>query len=289
MHDGKAYLLGAFGDLRCVKVADGKMLWERQLPREFQTDLPTWGMCSTPLIVDDLLIVNPGASNASVVALDLVTGRTRWTAPGAPAAYSAFICGEFGGRRQVVGYDQLSLGGWDARTGERLWRLVPPASGDFNVPTPIATEGGLLLATENNGTRFYQFDRSARIIAKPVGEYADLAPDTTTPVVTCGRVFGARAGLHCLDVRQGLKPVWHYNDDALSEHASLIADDRRVLVITMAGELILLDGQADKCAILSRLRLFEEEIEMYSHPAIVGNRLYVRGGETVACLDLGPD
>src|SRR5882672_8725947 len=38
---GKAYLLGAFGDLRCVNVANGKLIWERHLAREFKARLPT--------------------------------------------------------------------------------------------------------------------------------------------------------------------------------------------------------------------------------------------------------
>lgn len=286
IHDGKAYLLGAFGELRCVSVANGKLIWKRHLVNEFKAELPTWGMCSTPLVVDDLLIVNPGGTNASLAALDVTTGRTRWTAPGNPAAYSAFICGEFGGRRQIVGYDQHSLGGWDAKTGKRLWQLVPPAEGDFNVPTPVALNGGVLVATENNGTRFYRFDASGRIIPKPASEFADLSPDTTTPVVTQGRVFGAHLGLQCLDVKQGLKPVWHREDDTLGDHATLMADSERVLVLTLRGELLLLDGKADICVIISRLRVFEDDVEVYSHPALVGSRLYVRGGSSVVCLDL---
>ena len=288
IHQDRAYLLGAFGDLRCVNVADGKLVWKRNLPREFHAELPTWGMCSTPLVVDDLLIVNPGAAKASIVALDCATGRTRWATPGAPAAYGAFICGEFGSRRQIVGYDRISLGGWDVKTGARLWQLAPPLDGDFNVPTPIAVDGGILVSTENNGTRLYRFDESGRIVPKPAAEFADLAPDTTTPVTTCGRIFGAHRGLHCLDARQELKAVWH-REEAFGDFATLIADDERVLVITVGGELILLDGRADACTIISRLRLFEDDADVYSHPALVGTRLYARGGSSVVCVDLGTD
>lgn len=287
IHEGLAYLLGAFGHLRCVDVADGKEIWKRQLMREFQAELPTWGMCSTPLVVDELLIVNPGGTNASLVALDRKTGETRWTTPGLPAAYAAFICGEFGKRRQIVGYDQHSLGGWDVKTGERLWHLAPATEGDFNVPTPIAVDGGIIVATENNGTRFYRFDESGRIIPKAAGEFADLSPDTTTPVVVGERLFGAHPGLHCLDVKEGLKPVWHQDERALGDHTALIADTERVLVITLGGELILLDSKADKFTVISRLQIFEDDVEVYSHPALAGTRLYMRGGYKVVCVELG--
>jgi outer membrane protein assembly factor BamB len=287
IHEGRVYLLGAFGELRCLDVTDGKVLWKRQLTQEFQAELPTWGMCSPPLVVDELLIVNPGGAKASLVALDKNTGRTRWTTPGNPAAYAAFICGEFGGRRQIVGYDQLSLGGWDAKTGARLWQLLPATEGDFNVPTPIAMNGGIIVATENNGTRLYRFDDAGRIIPTPAAEYQDLSPDTATPVLTNGRVYGAHLGLHCLDAANGLKRLWHFDDNTLGDYATLIADDERVLVITLSGELILLDAKAAGCVILSRLRVFADDVEAYSHPALVGTRLYVRGGSSVACVDLG--
>jgi outer membrane protein assembly factor BamB len=286
IHAGKAYLLGAFGDLRCVNLTDGKLIWQRNLLREFHAQLPTWGMCSTPLICDDELIVNPGGTNASLVALDCATGRTLWTSPGSMAAYSAFICAEFGDRRQIVGYDRQSLGGWDVKTGQRLWKLVPPVEGDFNVPTPLAVNGGLLVSTENNGTRLYRFDQSGRIIPKPAAEFSDLAPTTASPVVTCDRVFGAYSGLHCLDIHKGLKPIWHVDVETLGEHASFFADNERVLVITFGGELLLLDARADTCSVISRMRLFDDDVEVYSHPALAGQRLYARGGSSVVCVDL---
>jgi outer membrane protein assembly factor BamB len=166
---------------------------------------------------------------------------------------------------------------------------VPPARGDFNVPTPVAVDGGIVVSTENNGTRLYRFDGSGRIIPQPAGRDDHLAPDTSTPVVTAGRVFGAHGGLHCLDARDALRPVWRNDDVKLGDHASLIADERRVLVVTGSGELILLDATAadGASAIVSRVRVFDDDAEVYSHPALVGTRLYVRGGSSVVCIDLG--
>jgi outer membrane protein assembly factor BamB/ABC-type phosphate/phosphonate transport system substrate-binding protein len=287
IHGGKVYLLGAFGQLRCVNLRDGKLIWERHLLKDFKAPVPTWGMCSTPLIVDNKIIVNPGATNASIVALDHANGRVSWKTAGAPSAYSAFICAELGGRRQIVGYDRDSLGGWDINTGTRLWRISPAMEGDFNVPTPIAVHGGIIVATENNGTRLHHFDPGGRIIGTPAAEFRDLSPTTASPVVTQGRLFGTSPGLYCLDISNGLRSVWHLDEKGVDEHASLIADNEgRVLVITLGGELILLDGKSDTCNILSRARIFEDDVEVYAHPALVGTRLYARGGSSVLCVDL---
>jgi outer membrane protein assembly factor BamB/ABC-type phosphate/phosphonate transport system substrate-binding protein len=287
VHGSQVFLLSAFGDLRCVNLADGAVLWHRNLIREFQSKVPTWGLCSPPLVVDDLLIVNPGGSAASLAALDRATGATRWTSPGLAPGYSAFIHAEFGGRPQIIGYDERTLGGWDPKNGKRLWQIVPPTEGDFNVPTPIAVPGGLVVTTENNGTRLYTFNDAGKPVPKPLAEFADLAADTTTPVLTSGRIFGAAHGqLFCLDA-QTLKLIWKQKEDALGDHVTLLADDNRVLVVTIGGELILLDAKSEHCSTLSRLKLFDSDVEVYSHPALVGTRLYARGGYTILCADLG--
>jgi hypothetical protein len=79
------------------------------------------------------------------------------------------------------------------------------------------------------------------------------------------------------------------DDESIGDYATLIADDHRVLVLTVEGELILLDGKSAACSVISRLKVFEDDVEMYSHPALVGTRLYVRAGFNVACLDLQED
>lgn len=288
VHGDSIYQLGAFGDLRCLSLADGKLLWQRQLAKDFGAKLPVWGTCATPLLVDGSLIVNPGAPDAALVALDPATGATRWTTPGEPAAYASFVVAEPHGHKQVIGYDESSLGAWDPATGRRLWRMLPEQEGDFNVPTPLLVDDKLVLATENNGTRMYGFDATGKILPEPLATAPDLAPDTTTPVATAGRIFGIHHGIHCLDSRRGLAQLWRFEDEAFDDHASLFASDDRVLIVTFGGELVLLDATANTCRILSRARVFDDEVESYSHPALAGTRLYLRAGTTLACVELAP-
>jgi hypothetical protein len=133
----------------------------------------------------------------------------------------------------------------------------------------------------------YSFGPDGMIIPEPVGTFADLAPTTATPVATRGRLFGTSKRIHCLDASRRLQAVWNLEDDSIGDHASLFASEDRVLIVTMQSELILLDATADRGRIVSRLRLFEDDVESYSHPALVGTRLFLRHGNVMACVDLG--
>jgi outer membrane protein assembly factor BamB len=288
VHEERVYLLGAFGNLNCVDLETGEILWETDLAAEFGAEVPTWGYCSSPLIVDGRLIVNPGAQEASIVALDPATGEVVWKTPGRPASYSSFIEGTFGGRRQIVGFDADTLGGWDPETGRRLWELKPPLRGDFNVPTPVALGDRLLVTTENNGTRLHAFKPDGTIVPEPLMRNRDLSPDSSTPVVAADLIFGVSNGLHALDATKELSAVWTSDDAAYGDYAGLIAAPGRVLITSAKGELLLVEATADRYRLVSRLRPFAEDVEVHSHPALVGTRLYLRSGTAIICLELNP-
>jgi outer membrane protein assembly factor BamB len=281
------YLTSAFGPVRCVKLSDGETVWERDLHTEYSPQVePPWGLCGSPLIVDGKLIVSPGAKEASIVALDAKTGATVWKSPGGPSAYGSFMSGRFGGRLQAVGHDADSLGGWDVQTGARLWRLPHRSSKEFGVPTPVAVGDQLLVSTESEGTRLYRFGPGGIIDPRPVAVNEDLAPDSHTPIVVGNRVFGVWGDLFCLDLTQGLKPIWRSDDNAFASYASLIGSPDRALVVGLNGELLLLDARGDRPKILGRMQVFDNDHGVYSHPAVVGTRLYLRGSSEIVCLNL---
>ena len=288
--DGEfVYLQGAGGELHCIEIATGKIVWQRHLLDDFDAEPLPWGCSVPPLLVDDRLIITPGAADAAVVALDRRTGAILWETPGHAAAYSALLVGDFGGRRQIVGYDAAGLAGWNIETGRRLWELIPPDASDFNVTTPVDVDGQLLLATENNGTRLYAFREDGLIDPTPIAVNDDCAPDTCTPVVEQGRIFCSAYGeIFCLDLGDGLKTLWSHRDDLFYDHTNLIAGNGRILAWTMGGELLLIDATADEFRIVSRHQPFaaEEDVETMSHPSLVGGDLYLRCRTKVGCFRL---
>ena len=285
IHDGRVFCQSAHGLLLCLNLADGEVVWEKNLLEEFRPagDLP-WGYCGSPLIVDGKLIVHPGAADASLVALDPRSGDVFWRTPGAAQGYGSFIVGMLGGRQQLIGHDAVSLGGWDIETGERLWTVTPQVAGDFNVPTPIVHDGHALIATENNGARLFRFADNGRIDPVPAASNAKLRPDMSTPVVVNGRVYCVNRFLYCLDVNDNLRECWRLRDTAFGDYAAMFAAADRLLIVGN-GELLLLGADGDK-TVLSRQRLFEENAPIYSHAALVGRRLYVRGESKLMCVAL---
>ena len=125
----------------------------------------------------------PNSPKAVIAALDIDSGDVVWKTPGRLQGYGNLILATFSGKRQIIGYDSETLGGWDIATGKRLWELRPEESNDFNVPVPVKIGDRLLLATENNGTRFYRFNPDGTIIKKISAFNEDAVPDTASPVV----------------------------------------------------------------------------------------------------------
>ena len=187
-----------------------------------------------------------------------------------------------------MGHDAISLGGWDVKTGKRLWKVIPEFTGDFNVPTPLAVNGQLLVTTENNGTRLFAFDTNGIIKTKPIAVNEDLNPDMSSPIQIGNHIYCVWNEMFCLNSKQGLKTTWVAEEAAFSDYAALITDSRRILVIGKGGRLLLLDAQANQFKVISKLNLFSKPSDdnIFSHCALIGSRLYLRGESELICVDL---
>ena len=75
----RVYTMGAEGKLFCFDLDTGDGIWNRDLRTDYGVRQDFFGRSSTPLVVDDRLIVNVGApTGPCVVAFDIATGREVW-------------------------------------------------------------------------------------------------------------------------------------------------------------------------------------------------------------------
>ena len=78
---GRVYALGATGILDCLDVATGRLIWTADTLKQAGVPNTHFGKCSSPLIVDDLVIVTGGmAKDATLLAFQCQDGAPAWRA-----------------------------------------------------------------------------------------------------------------------------------------------------------------------------------------------------------------
>ncbi len=143
--DGKfLYALGSDGDLVCLEKADGKEHWRKNLRTDFDGKCGQWAYAESPLIDGDAVICTPGGSNATMIALNKLTGDVIWkcvTPEADDASYASAVVAELGGVKQYVQFFARGLAGIDAKTGKLLWRYQRTAGkSPAVVMTPLISD-----------------------------------------------------------------------------------------------------------------------------------------------------
>ena len=75
----RVYIVGGSGNLLCLSVRTGEVLWQKDYVKDYGMQMPTWGITSAPLVDGDRLIaIVGGQPNAKVMAFDKMTGKEIW-------------------------------------------------------------------------------------------------------------------------------------------------------------------------------------------------------------------
>src|SRR5262249_41768411 len=121
----RVYAIQADGELVCLDTAKGTIRWRKDYMKDFKARRPIFGFTDYPLIDGEKLICTPGASEATIVALNKVTGALIWTCavPGTQTAvYGAVVAAEIGGGRQYINFVRPGIISVSA-AGKLLWRV----------------------------------------------------------------------------------------------------------------------------------------------------------------------
>ena len=115
-YDQKIYLLGHEGPLFCLEAKTGKVIWQKHLVNDFGGRCPTWGYAGAPLVVNGRVVLQTGAENGSLIALDAQTGNKLWSGGTAEAGYATPFLRKLH-PSQIVVFNQSGLSIHDLVTG----------------------------------------------------------------------------------------------------------------------------------------------------------------------------
>ena len=280
LSDGRVYTLGATGILNAFDADDGTLVWSRNLTADSESKLPIWGFASSPLVVDDLLMV---AAGGELVAYDRATGVPRWFGPDGGESYSSPHPASLDGVEQILLLSNAGVTSVAPADGEVLWEHSWPGA-SLVQPAETADGGLLISAGEGKGLRHIAVAYgTGGWTAEERWESSRLKPNFNDFVVHEGHAYGFDGSiLASIDVDTGERK-WkggRYGHGQLV----LLPDQDLLLVVTEKGVLTLVGATPDEFTELARFPAIEGKT--WNHPVLVDDLLLVRNGQEMAAFRL---
>lgn len=284
---GTVYALGAAGKLVALQAADGKTVWEVDLPTQLGSPVPVRGFTCSPLVVGDLLVLEAGAPpdkpGKALVALDRRTGSLRWSARDGEAGYSSPIAATLGGIPQIVFARRAGseVVGLKADDGAVLWSHAGPAT-VITPPLLVPPDRIYVSGGDEAGAVLVQVkSEGGRATAGTVWENRAMKNHFNPAVLVGDHLFGFdNATFKSVATANGHQG-WAFR--GLGK-GSLIAADGLLLVLSDRGTLLLLE--ANPASYTERSRFQAMNGRSWTAPALSGGRLYLRDQDEMVCLDV---
>ena len=304
IHESKAYSLGAMGHLHCFDAITGEIVWKKDLNQEYKIDMPIWGIASTPLVIDEKIIVHvSGSDNACVIAFNKNTGKELWHNLGDRAGYSAPVLIEKNGTRVVVNWTEHSLSGLNPDTGEIYWRFPWQTGSGMSISTPVLYEDHIFVSAFYSGSLLVKLGddyKTAEKVWQRCGE-SERKTDAlhcviNTPVIMDDYIYGVDSygELRCLEFESGDR-VW---EDLTAVNKNrwanihFIQHENKTWMFNEHGELIISELSPEGFKEISRTKIIEPTKKQlprgvtWSHPAFANQHVFARNDNRLICVDL---
>jgi outer membrane protein assembly factor BamB len=320
----RLYVLGLGGNLACLQVKDGKVLWQRSLTADFGGSVPRWSYRESPLIDGDKVICTPGGQDAMLAALDKLTGQTIWTSrvpaapdggptdPGGPgsvrgsprggseaagASYASVIAFDVAGQRQYAQFTAKALVGVAATDGKFLWRYERAANPmGINCSTPLHHDGQVFAASAygaGGGLVKLSKEVDGGFKAEEVWFSRKMQNHHGGMILLDGCLYGANGGneggfLVCLDFKTG-NVLWDGRDDPerRAPKGSLLLADGRLYYRTEKGTMLLIEPSPKQYIERGRFEQPDRSAKpAWAHPVIANGKLYVRDQDLLFSYDV---
>lgn len=294
---GIAFAVGAMGHFHALDAASGKVIWQRDLNREYDINMPIWGIAASPLVYMDLVIQQvAGSGGACMVAFDRSSGKEAWRALNERAGYSSPIIIRQAGQDVLVCWTGESLSGLDPLSGKLYWsEPMPPTKMPIGIATPSLDENMLFVSSFYDGSLMVRLATDKLAIEKVWRRIGpnEIKTDSLhamigTPIVSGGYVYGVDSygQFRCLDARNGER-VWESQEAVPRERWStvhMVREKNRVWMFNERGELMIARLSPEKLEILGRCQVIEPTTVQlnqrggvcWTHPAFAEQSIFVR-------------
>jgi outer membrane protein assembly factor BamB len=309
---GKVFTLGAMGDLRCLDVNDGHVVWAKDLKKEYHIECPLWGFSGHPLVDGQKLFVTVGGDGSVLVAFDKDTGKELWRALSArEPGYCPPSIIEAGGVRQLVLWTPDGISSVDPETGKVFWSfplepqyfmsiMAPKKWHEYLFAGGIGFKAAMLkLAPDRPAvTEVWQGTKSTAVY-----------PVNGSTFIEDGIIYAVDqpGALRAVKVETGerlwesYKPVVGHDLPAdtriNSGTAFLVKNQDRFFIFAETGELIIAKLNPKGYEEVSRAKILEPTFPLpqfnrtvvWSHPAFANKCVYARNDKELICVSLAAE
>lgn len=279
------YVMSGLGVLGCYKLPDLAKVWEVDTLKTFNGPKITWDIAESVLVDGNLVFATPGGPDASVVALDKMTGTTVWTSKGLsdPASYCSPAIIDHKGKRILVTETAKLVVGLDPASGKLLWTHSHETDYDIHAVAPVYADGLLYY------TGGYKSGGGALALSDDGASVTPKWQDTTLDcqhhgvILKDGYLYGTGHqsfnGLICLELKTG-KVMWQTKD--VTQGAVIYADGMLyVYEGPKAGVMDLVKASPAGFERTGSFKVTQGSTNHWSHPVIANGMLYVRHGDAL--------
>lgn len=303
----RVYAIGTEGDLVALDAATGKEVWRKHMERDLGGRVMSiWKWSESPLVDGDRLIVTPGVPESLMVALDRKTGKEIWRTKTAQslgskgkdgAGYSSVVISNGGGVKQYVQLTGRGLIGVRASDGKLLWSYNPVANDVANISTPVV-QGDYVFSSTG-----YQTGSALLKLAK-AGDGVTAQEVYFLPaksfqnhhggfVLIGDHIYGGHGHNKgfpvCVEMATG-KVVWGGDGSDVQApgtgSAAVTAADGHLYFRYQNGKMALIEATPQGYRQKGLFDIPDVSGPSWSHPVVVGGKLYLREQDNLYVYDV---
>jgi outer membrane protein assembly factor BamB len=273
--------------LHAYQVKDGKNIWKKDmLSLSGMKKPPSWGFAASPLVFENLLIIEAGAT----YALDKKSGRVVWRSQKYRPAYGSPTIYNPTGKPMIAVIKTDGLVLLDAKNGKTLAFEKWETSYSTNASTPIVKGLDLFLSTGyRRGCALFRW--TGKGLSKTY-ENKNLSTHMNHAILVGDYLYGFDGNVHmagpkdfvCLRFSSG-EEKWRVSDRGLKVGSLLVAGNRMIL-FGQSGELAFARVNPTKFEPIDREQVLGGKC--WTMPVLSNDLLYLRNARgDLICLNLG--